>query len=544
MDEEPAINAFAAGHTVNDAVITVTRGTLIRLSRDELQGVVAHEFSHILNGDMGLNLRLIGVLFGLMMLALTGRFLMEAGRGSRDSKGVAAAAFMGLALWIIGYAGVFFGRLIKAGVSRQREFLADASAVQFTRNPDGIGGALRKIGGLTATSSATPGDAAAGLALGTEIRHSHAETLSHLFLGAARSNFASGLMATHPPLADRIKRIYGRSMELLPAPEQPIALALAGETGAAAMPASAFGRQGASAARGTSASGVDAVSPLAGLAGAAMPTAQQVAEVIGQSAPQPEVYVESWADRIQALGLEPAVNDAARAQLLVLALLVEKRSEVAQQQMQAIAQTFGQGAVAQVQALHASVQQLPPGARLPLLDLAMPALRKLPAASGDRLLMLAHTLILADGRMTLAEFLLFTVLRRRIGKDSQRPVPLRYKAVRDVADDAALVLSLLAHVRDAQDPAGAFDAAQLALPDVPLTLMRTDELALDRIAASLDRLNQLVPLAKPVFVKACAAVVLQGGSTNWKAASCLRTICAALDSPLPPAVMRAVDQVQ
>ena len=536
MDDEPAINAFAAGHTVNDAVIAVTRGTLVRLSRDELQGVVAHEFSHILNGDMALNLRLIGVLFGLMMIALTGRFLLEAGRGSRDSKGVAVAAFIGLALWIIGYAGVFFGRLIKAGVSRHREFLADASAVQFTRNPEGIGGALRKIGGLAKTPDYAQ---AGGGALGTEIRHPHAETLSHLFLGAARGNFVSGLLATHPPLGERVRRIYGRAMELLPAPEQPLALALAGAAdGAPSGGGLVFGRVSGAA---PTAAALDAVSPLAGLAAAA-PAAQQLTEAIGRSAEQPQPYLTSWADRVQALGLEPVLNDAARAQLLVLALLVEKRSDVAQQQLQAIAQTYGQAAVAQVQALHATVQQLPPGARLPLLDLAMPALRKLPAAGGDRLLMLAHTLILADGRMTLAEFLLFTVLRRRIGKDSQRPVPLRYKAVGDVADDAARVLSLLAHVRDARDPARVFGAAQAALPSVALALMAGEELALDRVAASLDRLNQLLPLAKPAFIKACAAVALHDGTLDWRAASCLRTICAALDAPLPPAVMAAVDQ--
>jgi Zn-dependent protease with chaperone function len=154
MDAETSINAFAAGHSIDDAIVAVTRGTLTRLSRDELQGVIAHEFSHILNGDMRLNLRLIGVLYGLLIVALAGRFLLELGgrsRGGGDrSSGSAIAVLVaaGLALWVLGYIGVFFGRLIKAGVSRQREFLADASAVQFTRNPDGIGGALRKIAGL------------------------------------------------------------------------------------------------------------------------------------------------------------------------------------------------------------------------------------------------------------------------------------------------------------------------------------------------------------------------------------------------------------
>src|SRR5512145_559045 len=221
MDDQSSINAFAAGHSINDAVIAVTRGTLTRLTRDELQGVVGHEFSHVLNGDMRLNMRLIGVLFGLTMVAMAGRFLLEiAGRGRGGSDrggGIAVVALAGVTLWVLGYIGVFFGRLIKAAVSRQREFLADASAVQFTRNPDGIGGALRKIGGLGAAEG-----------LGTRIDHPQAEALSHLFLGAARPAFVSGLFATHPPIEERVRRIYGRRVDFLPAPEDRVALALEG----------------------------------------------------------------------------------------------------------------------------------------------------------------------------------------------------------------------------------------------------------------------------------------------------------------------------
>jgi Zn-dependent protease with chaperone function len=203
MDKENSINAFAAGYQANEAVVAVSKGALERLNRDELQGVVAHEFSHILNGDMRLNIRLIGVVYGLLLLALLGEKMMSslryAGR-SRDDKGAGLIFFLaGLALWIIGYIGVFFGRLIKASVSRQREFLADASAVQFTRNRDGIGGALRKIAGLSQ-----------GGRLGSRIDHANAEALSHLFLGAARSSLVSGLFSTHPPLQDRIQRLYGR----------------------------------------------------------------------------------------------------------------------------------------------------------------------------------------------------------------------------------------------------------------------------------------------------------------------------------------------
>ena len=203
LENESGINAFAAGHTTGDAVIAVTSGTLHRLSRDELQGVIAHEFSHILNGDMRLNIRLMGVLFGILVIGLTGWIIFRSSMGGGyvrvgarddDRKGFNPLPLIGLALYVIGYVGVFFGNLIKAAVSRQREFLADASAVQFTRNPDGIAGALKKIGAL---------------AEGSHVQDSHAEEASHMFFGEAVSglNELFGLLSTHPPLVERIRRI-------------------------------------------------------------------------------------------------------------------------------------------------------------------------------------------------------------------------------------------------------------------------------------------------------------------------------------------------
>src|SRR5690606_28971990 len=193
---EESINAFAAGYGVHDAAVAVTRGALKHLTRDELQGVIAHEFSHILNGDMRLNIRLIGLLHGLLLLALIGRVLLRSGgrsRGRRKEKGGSVqVALIGLGLVLLGYIGVFFGKLIKAAASRQREYLADAAAVQFTRNPEGIAGALKKIGALGA---------------GSRIVHPRAEELSHLYFASGlRSSFA-GLFATHPPLVERIRRI-------------------------------------------------------------------------------------------------------------------------------------------------------------------------------------------------------------------------------------------------------------------------------------------------------------------------------------------------
>jgi Zn-dependent protease with chaperone function len=188
MDKQTTINAFAAGYSPNEAVVVLTRGALEKLNRDELQGVIGHEFSHILNGDMRLNVRLIGVIAGLVLIGLAGRFLMNVGqRGRADPRPI----LLGVALWTVGSIGVFFGSLIKAAISRQREFLADASAVQFTRNPEGICGALFKIG-----------------VEGSRVDERHADELSHMYFGDSVDS-AFGFMDTHPPLEERIERILG-----------------------------------------------------------------------------------------------------------------------------------------------------------------------------------------------------------------------------------------------------------------------------------------------------------------------------------------------
>ncbi len=186
LDDEQGINAFAAGHTPGDAALGVTRGCITLLDRDELQGVIGHEFSHILNGDMRLNLRLMGVIFGIVCLAVVGRILLY----SRGGRGRNPLMLLGLALIVIGAIGVFFGRLIQAALSRQREFLADASAVQFTRNPAGLSGALQKIGGF-----------------GSKVESAHAGEASHMFFGNGVGKPFLNALATHPPLDQRIRAI-------------------------------------------------------------------------------------------------------------------------------------------------------------------------------------------------------------------------------------------------------------------------------------------------------------------------------------------------
>ncbi len=504
LDQESAINAFAAGYSPNEAVIAVTRGTLTRLSRDELQGVIGHEFSHILNGDMALNLRLVGVLQGLLVVALAGRYMMElvaqTRRSSSKSDGVAAIFLIGAALWVLGYLGVVVGRLIKAGVSRQREFLADASSVQFTRNPDGIGGALRKIGNVDA-------------GVGSLVHHPQAEALSHMWMAAGLRSLSGGWLATHPPLRERVQRIFGRSMPWMAAPEQATALAM---ESAALRPAELPDIE---------------YSPVSGLV-QTPPSAQQLTADVGTMAPLPPPLTAQRSRH----GFEDALADSTRAPWVIYALLIDKAHALRAQQRQLITEALGPNAAQKIDELHEQVQQLASGARLPVLEQVVPTLAKLALYDRQRILRLAHALIAADGKVTLMEFLLFTVLKRRIGSEAGRAVPVRFTRLVAVQPEAALVLSLLAALRLPDRPDHAFNAGVLLALGVEAERTDVARISLDAVSSALDRLNQLAPLIKPSFIRACAATALVDGATNWQAASCLRAVCAAIDAPLPPRV--------
>jgi Zn-dependent protease with chaperone function len=491
LDREPAINAFAAGYNQDQAVVAVTRGALTRLSRDELQGVIGHEFSHILNGDMRLNIRLLGLLFGIQMIAGFGQHLIDYGArggsvGEHARKGLSPRLLMllsGVALLAIGCIGVFFGRLIKAAVSRQREYLADASAVRFTRNADGLGGALRKIGGLS--RSMRPG---------SRIEHPNAEQLSHLFLGAPRPSLVDGLLATHPPLEERLRRIYGRSAALLDAPELPPPEPAATQT----LPDIPYQAVGLTA-----------------------PVEQSSAAANTRLAPE----------------LDAALREPQAACSLVYALLLDAGPERAAQLSILPPQQAAFAAF-----LADSIARLPKSARLPLLDLAMPALRQLPAAGRTLLLQTVERLIAADRRLTLAEFVLQTVLTRRLSADAARPTPIRYPDLTALRQECILLLSLVAQV--AAPAAGAaarnlFAAGAARCLESGLSsadLMPAAAIDYLRVSQALERAHRLAPLAKPILIKALLAAAGDIETMPLASADLLRALCAALEAPVPAAV--------
>ncbi|MFZ6845743.1 M48 family metallopeptidase [Undibacterium sp. RuTC16W] len=546
MDHEDAINAFAAGYHQNEAVVAVTRGTLSRLSRDELQGVIGHEFSHILNGDMRMNIKLIGVLFGIQMIATFGQELMYWGARfgssrSRDEKGPSAQMILlvvGGVLFVVGYVGIFFGRLIKSAVSRQREFLADASAVQFTRNPDGIGGALRKIGGLTRTNDC-----------GSRIDNPHAEQFSHMFLGAARPNLLDGLFATHPPLQERLRRVYGKSVEFLDASE---IVEADSHTG---LPEGMYGFGARNVLSAQAARAAEATHLSADTAGAGITFGHH-----SQSQPQPQSQLQPGLPAELLSNLREPVGAAA----LVYALLLDRSEAQGYAAQIQLLQQSAQSQCALATMLFDHVERLPRSVRLPLLDLAMPALKLLSPEQRGVVLSNVHKLIAADQKMTQAEFVLQTVLERRLGPMAGRAVPIRYTQLTQLKKEAALLLSLVAQTVSGQHAAdfAARDIFLRAASSMPELGLGASDMQMMKASATvgmadaanaanvpsvaaeipdyfevkqaLDKLNQLAPLAKPFLIRLLLAAA--GEQLSIDSADILRCICAAIDAPIPDKV--------
>ncbi|HEY8682404.1 MAG TPA: M48 family metallopeptidase, partial [Rhodanobacter sp.] len=378
MQEEPGINAFAAGYSVSDAAVCVTQGCLDNLSRDELQGVIAHEFSHVLNGDMRLNIRLMGLLFGILVLAIVGRRVIwfGGGRGSRRDGGGGQVWMIGLALIVVGYIGYFFGRLIQAAVARSRESLADASAVQFTRQTDGIAGALKKI---------------AILSEGSELQVANKQEVAHMLFGEAGT--FNALFATHPPLLERIRALEPGFREedltrLSTSLQQ--AEATRAQTPVAGKSANPL-----------PVPGFVVPPPLpAVLAGAVM------AQASVRLAAAPGFEHAAAVHRSLPASLTTAVQQPESALSVMLALASSAQVELQERQRRLIADGFGDDVQRAVSSVFAEVEALSPALRLPLAALAFPALKQLPEGRRQTLLSALDELVRVDGRVDLDEYCL------------------------------------------------------------------------------------------------------------------------------------------
>lgn len=507
LEHEAAINAFAAGYSPSDAVVAVTRGALDRLNRDELQGVIAHEFSHILNGDMRLNIRLIGLLFGIMMLALIGRKVLTFGRFSgRGNRGAAAVLVAAMVAMLIGYIGLFFGRMIKAGVSRTRERLADASAVQFTRQTTGLAGALKKIGGLHEGSRLN--------------ERGDAEEVSHMLFGDGVG--FSGLFATHPNLIERIQALepsfradqletLSRQWQVAPPNglDEDVRLGLAAPA-----------------------------SPLPSPSGERSVTPPMVVAQVGH--PGADDYRR--ADDIAAQLSEELHQLAARRDRVVpllLALLLDARPAIADKQLIEIAARLGQVTAEQVRHMRREqLVDLHPVLRLPLASLAFPVLRLRPRPDLDRFLDAANAMVYADGEVSLFEYCLGRLLTVQVREslDPGRHAHTGRRRLHQVKTEIALMLAVVAqagHKTPADAQRAYLAGLQRALPrdHIDYAPPAKGVQALDDAWMPLDALE---PLSKQVLVEAITVAISHDGQINVAEAELLRTICGVLHCPLPP----------
>jgi hypothetical protein len=501
LEDEAGINAFAAGYSPNDAVVAVTRGCMERLSRDELQGVVAHEFSHILNGDMRLNIRLIAVLFGILMIAMVGRGLLRGmiyarprGRGKGAGGAVIAMLAAGLAMLLIGYVGFFFGRLIQAAVSRQREFLADAAAVQFTRNPGGISGALKKIGGHPTRG---------------RIMSESATQISHFFFSQAfgRSSW-TGLFATHPPIVERIRAIEpGFNGEFPPpSPER-------FQPPPPTSPAPPVLQR------------ADAITAALLLASVGAPTPAHVLRA--------RQIVAAMPPAIAAAAREPAVAPAA-----VFALLLSHDANVRARQFERVS-------VSHAGPIHVAATELAPAAdalvpeqRLPLLSIALPALRMLPANESAVFLETVRALVREDNEVTLFEFALLKALDRHLVASKSGAGGPRITSFGSVLQEFNVILSTLARLgADTQEKAlAAFRVASARVPmlQTSLKFLGPDACTLDAVGSALTRLASGSPAIRKVLLAAACEAAAVDGTISPGEAELIRAIADSLDCPIPP----------
>ncbi|NOH50161.1 M48 family metallopeptidase [Vibrio rotiferianus] len=489
MQEERGINAFAAGMSIDDAVIGVTQGALDTFTRDELQGVIAHEFSHILNGDMRMNTRLIGVLFGITCIAHFGHLVLDnthhtsrVSRSSSDSdKGFAVIMLIAIVCLVLGWVGTLFGSMIKAAISRQREFLADASAVQFTRNDQGISGALKKIGGH---------------ASGSSLKAKASSQMSHMMFGQSSLSGFTGLFATHPPLEERIRRIEPNWDGSFLSKSRSQGTTFGNEQVSGFASDADFGSQDLKTRVET-------------------PTSSELSEtgrLLISQLPQDLVDIarEPYSSRFIAL------------------LLIFDGSDVQREMIK--------GHIPMVS--HAKLlpwldYELPTHLRLPLLELAVPALKALSEGQKNRLCQVLRELSQTDNHYSLGEWCVINLLEKQLL--TSFAFTRQSKSLMQLMESVHWLLRELAWVSHSEKDKAqyAFNSAltSLGLPKTQLPDANQDW-RLSR--AALELLLQLNPKQRILFVKACRLAIESDGKITVAEGELYRVIACFLEVPEPP----------
>lgn len=499
------INAFAAGHSYSDAVIGVSRGALEQLTRDELQGVIAHEFSHILNGDMRINIRLIGVLHGILLIGLIGSYLLRLTPRSRNSKGSAGFVVMGIGLVIVGYSGTFFGNLIKAAVNRQREYLADSAAVQFTRNPGGIAGALIRIG---STKN------------GSLIKQAGVEEISH----ALFSQGLTSLFATHPPLKKRIKRI-------LPAWDGTFTPLTVTPT-----------RQADTKNKQTTKERLSKKDIGMVAAGAAVIHGRKIVDQVGRLSQDNIVSARQFIDTLPKR-LKQAIHTPYGAQILLYSIVLDREENERRKQLLYLEATLDHGTYNEVTGLATLVPSLKSGQRLPVVDLALPSLRQLSSNQYQRFKENLMALIAADKKISFFEWVLQKVVIHHLDgtfSNSTRTIT-KEPSIRRAGEAGAILLSVFLN----NMKQGGLSRQEVVAEILPNTrwletkkLHNTEKISLKELDAALDDLVGLKPRFKKMLLEACATVVMADKQVLTQETELLRAVASSLNCPMPMTISK------
>jgi len=487
LPQEQGINAFVAGYNPNDTVLVVTQGSIDLLSRDELQGVIAHEYSHIFNSDTTLNLRILIVLSGLFMLSQAG-FLLIRTRGDRKGN----VLLVGLALYVLGYLGVLFGNILKAAISRQRESLADASAVQYTRNPQGITCALLKI--------SQQGDAAL-------MQNKHAEDVNHMCFSKARSISLTDLFATHPKLETRIAELD---------PDGTITAEFLA-TGSKSKPTVATKP------KNTPPQGNNFITGTAALVGT-----QVIASIGNPSAAnihQAQQILLSVPD-----GLKQMLSTVDDAQALMYAMLIAICSKVDYTKI-----NITDHIRAQIQVCLSFKELTDHSCRATLLELATPTLKKMDPASTDLFLKNMYALNEVDNKLNVFKAIMLTILTQRLHADAFKHIKPQFSNFRAVQTEISCILWFLAlqGSDEADEQREAYAAAMKTL-DPSFALGLDDQgFSVDDLVKSLTRLRLIMPNLKEQLLHACVTCIMQDAQVKIDEIALLRAICACLDCPAP-----------
>ncbi len=510
MNDERGINAFAAGIVPADAIVAVTRGTIDHLKRDELQGVIAHEFSHILNGDMRLNIRLAAMLKGITFIGDVGHFLLRSSTrhrsGSSDGRSNSGGALplLGLALLLLGWLGGLAAGFIKAAISRQKEYLADASAVQFTRNPEGIADALKVIGGYVP---------------GTLVHAARANEMSHIFFGQIEHHLWQ-VFATHPPLPERIRRVDprwdGQFIQRKPKhySESPRT------------------RQDAEVGVGRAAIATAAI-----LAGVEAAAGERETDADFVATPAPDLEAETAERQDIPVAYVRHSHEPLGAQALVCSLLMASEPDVRQQQLAILSESGTRGLAELVNTLSPGVLALGAPRRLPLLEMCLPALKAMSLRQYRSFKNSLLQLIQADTRTELHEWCLFQLVRHYLDPEfiQVKPSRPRYRRLQKVAYHLRVTLSVLAHEGSGETEfVFRHGADELGFND--MQLMPREQCSVAAFSKAVHELADCYPLLKPRILKAMALAASADGRLNPSEREIIASMAAVMDCPVPMAL--------